>query len=34
MNVEQVKVRKHKVDIKALQNLLRQSKADAKKQIS
>ena len=31
MNVEQVKVRKHEVDIKALQNLLRQSKADAKK---
>ena len=31
MNVEQVKVRKHEVHIKALQNLLRQSKADAKK---
>lgn len=30
MNVEQVKVRKHEVDIKALQDLLRQSKADGK----
>ena len=33
MNVEEVKIRKHKVDEKALQKLLRSAKKDSKKTI-